>query len=123
MKYKFYDIELYEYCDVATTGRHQITNQQFVDIKQQKKSFKIFGTQEQINEYKKGLPIDEIYEYGLEEKDTYYAGISFQYSKGHERYDAESDLPTLKEYNDKVIEFFKKMEKRYIENNCQILVR
>ena len=117
MKYKFYTIDLYEYEEIGVSRYDNNTNQYYVDSDDRKKSFKIFGTQEQIDAYKKGLPIDEIYEYGLEEKDTYYAGITFQYSKGHKLYNPKCDLPTLEEWNDKVIEFHKKMEQRYIANN------
>jgi len=115
-------IQLYEYTEIAITGRHNILDKNYVDTKTEKKSFNVYGTFEQIEKFKKGLPVDEVYSYELEEKDSYYAGISFQYSKEHPRYDAESKLPTLEEYNNDVIEFHKKLEKRYNENNKQILV-
>tara|TARA_B100001094_G_scaffold332747_1_gene406205 strand:+ start:2029 stop:2406 length:378 start_codon:yes stop_codon:yes gene_type:complete len=122
MQYKYKTIQLYEYIEIAIASRHNILDKNYADTKTQKKSFNVFGTETQIEKFKKNLPVDEVYGYHTEKKDSYYAGISFQYSKEHERYDADSNLPTLEKYNEDVTNFLNKLEKKYIENNCELLV-
>ena len=123
MKYTLATVDLYEYELVRKAKWDSNTQNKFVDLEQQCKSFKIFGTPEQVDEYLKDLKVDEVYEQKIEKKDSYYAGICFQYSKEHELYNPDSKLPTLEEYNTKLQERINRIEKIYIERGSKVLTQ
>jgi hypothetical protein len=116
-------IELYEYADVAVAKYDMDTSKYYADSKQVKKSFKIYGTQEQIDKHLKPLPVDEIYVDRFEEKDNYWAGICFQYSKEHPNYFANSKLPTLEEYNNKLKLRLDKIDKIYQSRGAKVMIQ
>ena len=123
MKYTLATVDLYEY-EYVRKGKWDLNTQsKYVDVERQCKSFKIFGTPEQVDEYLKDKKVDDVYTDKIETKDSYYAGICFQYSKEHELYNAESRLPTLEEYNTKLQERIDRIEKIYIERGSKVLTQ
>lgn len=123
-KYYLATVELYEYTTVGVAREDVATNQKYSDVEFEKKSFKIFGTPEQVDEYIKPLPVDEIYRDKFENEDnSYYAGICFQYSKDHDMYNPESKLPTREEYNQNLQKRIDKIEKIYIERGRKVLIQ
>ena len=123
MKYTLATVDLYEY-EYVRKGKWDISVQKsFVDVERQCKSFKIFGTPKQVDEYLKDKKVDEVYEDKIEEKDSYYAGICFQYSKGHKLYNSDSKLPTLEDYNSKLQARIDRIEQIYIARGSKVLTQ
>ena len=106
------DIELYEYTTVGVAKTDMATNSQYADIDFKKKCFRVYGTQEQINKFKKDLPIDEVYDICLEKAGSYWDGICFNNGK-----------KTLKEYNQEIEKIHNTYYERYLNNNKQIVIR
>ena len=69
------------------------------------------------------MPVDEIYKDEFETKDSYWAGICFQYSKEHRHYNANSKLPTLEEYNSKLKLRLDKIEKIYQSRGSKVMIQ
>lgn len=111
-KYIIQDWVLYDYELVGIVSTDAATGQDFADVKEQAKSFRVFGTKEQLQELGKNYNIDEVYNYKKENKESYWEGIIFSD-------DPESKLPTLKEYNQKYEKLYKKYLNYYKENNKQ----
>ena len=88
---------------------------QIGDYKSTYLSFRIIGTQKQIDSYvskytkERGLMLDEVYEYKEIEKDSYWDGIITD----EKRYDG---LPTREEYNNSVRLDYIKFKEHYKEN-------
>lgn len=116
-------VDLYEYADVAVAKYDINTHTHYSDSRQEKKSFKIYGTKEQVKAHLKGLPVDEIYQDEFETKDSYWAGICFQYSKEHRHYNPKSELPTLEEYNNKLTVRLERIEKIYQSRGAKVMIQ
>lgn len=115
MKYTLATVDLYEYTTIGVAKTDSITNQKYSDIEFEKKSFKIFGTPEQVDEYLKDKPVDEIYIDKIEKAGSYYEGICFS--------ETRDDLPTLEEYNTKLQARIDRIEKIYIARGSKVLVQ
>jgi len=111
-KYIIQDWVLYDYELVGITSTDAATGQDFADVKEQAKSFRVFGTKDQLQELGKNYNIDEVYNYEKQKKGSYWEGIIFSD-------DPESRKPTLKEYNEEYEKKYKKYLKYYKQNKNQ----
>ena len=82
------------------------TGLDFVDVKEESKSIRVFGTEKQIREAAKNYNIDEVYSYKVEKKGSYWYDI-FDDPVAHNKTVRQS----LKEY-----------KKLYELNNNEILI-
>ena len=124
-KFTLATVDLYEYETVPVSRLDLNTNQYYADSSSpQRKSFKIFGTNEQVENYLSKLPVDEVYRDKLENEDNgYYAGICYQYTKEHKMYNKDSTLPTRDEYNNKLKARLERIQKYYISKGSQVLIQ
>lgn len=108
-KYLIRDWVLYDFEFVSFTSTDAATGQEFVDTKQQAKCFRVFGTKEQLNKLAKNYNIDEQYTYEKLFKNSYWKGICFSD-------DPNSSKPSLKEYNERYEQDYKRYLSYYRQN-------
>ena len=111
-KYIIQDWVLYDYELVGFVSKDAATGQDFSDVKEQARSFRVFGTKEQLKKLQEDYNIDEIYSYEKLDYGSYWEGICFSD-------DPESNKPTLKEYNQEHEKKYKKYLNYYKENKNQ----
>lgn len=111
-KYIIQDWVLYDFELVGFTSTDPATGLEFADVKEQAKSFRVFGTKEQLEKLSEKYNIDEIYSYKKLEYGSYWEGICFDD-------DPKSSKPTLKEYNKEYEKKYKKYLNYYIQNKNQ----
>tara|TARA_Y100001973_G_C5204596_1_gene340529 strand:- start:4417 stop:4782 length:366 start_codon:yes stop_codon:yes gene_type:complete len=111
-KYIIQDWVLYDYELVGFISTDAATGQEFADVKEQAKSFRVFGTKEQLLKLQDDYNIDEIYSYKKLEYGSYWEGICFSDNP-------ENNKPTLKEFNQEYEKKYKKYLKYYKENKNQ----
>jgi hypothetical protein len=106
-----YDMEL-----VGFVGTDAYTGQDYADCEEQAKCIRVVGTKKQIDKLSKSnrYNVDEVYTYEKEKKGSYWDGIVFS--------ETRKDRPTLKEYNQKYTETYKRYEKMYMANDNQLLI-
>jgi hypothetical protein len=109
-------VDLYEYKDIAVAKYDLNTQSHYADTTRVRKSFKIYGTQEQIDKHLKPLPVDEVYVDRIETKGSYYEGICFSDNP-------KSKLPTLVEYNTKLQARLNRIDKIYQSRGSKVLVQ
>jgi|TARA_R110000822_G_scaffold3883_7_gene16584 hypothetical protein len=98
MKLIIEDVTLYSTEIRREVKTESYTGYKFNDVKEVRRSFRVFGTKKQIEAYYEGLCIDEVYKYekfipNTREHD-YWNGICFSDKE-------DSTKPTLEEYNNK----------------------
>lgn len=100
------DWELYDTTYKGVASRCNVTGKQYADIEEIKLSMRVFGTKKQIMAKRKDYNIDEIYDYKIETKDSYW-------------YDKLND-PV--EYNKRVAINLAKYERLYKLNNNELII-
>lgn len=106
------DVQLYELGTVGVARMDTATSEQYSDIDFVKKSFRLYGTKQQIKDYLEPLPVDEIWDYSEEKAGGYWDGIIFNNGK-----------QTLKQYNQRVSDTYQTFHKWYLMNDKKIVVR
>lgn len=97
---------LYDTTYKGVMQRNAITGKEYADIEEVKKEMRVFGTKEQIEEEKKKYNIDEVYDYKIEEKGSYWYEI----------------IKDPVEYNKRIILNLAKYENLYKLNNNKLII-
>ncbi len=97
---------LYDTTYKGVMNRDTATGKQYADIQEVKKEIRVFGTKDQIEEEKKKYNIDEVYDYKIEKKGSYWYVI----------------IKDPVEYNKRILSNLNKYENLYKLNNNKLII-
>ena len=97
---------LYDTTYKGVINRDTATGKQYADIQEVKKEIRVFGTKDQIEEEKKKYNIDEVYDYKIEKKGSYWYEI----------------IKDPVEYNKRILLNLNKYEYLYKLNNNKLII-